>query len=307
MQLASKSGFGLLEPLMTLPRYIAPLIAIASLGSVHFVEKLAIHQGASPGPFALGQTAVAMLVLAPIWLWRVRHENSKSAQRAPLVPLAIIGIVASGIVVLLAIMALSYTSATHKGVIQASYPLGTMFFAWVLLRERITAIGYMAAVVIVAGLVLMTSRGFGSAPNLGDWILIATVPLMGFSDAFSKKVLRHVSPLTVSFGRYFFGTAFLAILLSVLDLGDLNDLLPVWQLVLAAGMMTALAMQLFYWSVDRIGPSIAAGMLAAAPVVTAALEWRWLDESFLQIQLLGMAMVVVGVTTLSRQKTTDGG
>src|SRR5690606_4765107 len=103
--------------------------------------------------------------------------------------------------------------ATHKGVIQASYPLGTMFFAWVLLRERITPAGYMAAAVIVGGLVLMTSRGLGAAPNPGDWILIATVPLMGFSDAFAKKVLKDVSPLTVSFGRYLFGTAFLVVLL----------------------------------------------------------------------------------------------
>ena len=290
---------------MTLPSHIAPLVAVTSLGTVHFVEKLAIHQGASPGPFALGQTAVALLVLAPIWVWRRRQDDRKSLQRLPLASLALIGILASGVVVLLSIMALSYTSATHKGVIQASYPLGTMFFAWVLLRERITPAGYMAAAVIVAGLVLMTSRGLGAAPNLGDWILIGTVPLMGFSDAFAKKVLKEVSPLTVSFGRYFFGTVFLAVLLSILDLGRLRDLLPVWHLLLAAGMMTALAMELFYWSIDRIGPSLAAGMLAAAPVVTAGLEWWWLDESFVRSQLLGIAMVIAGVTTLSRQRATD--
>ena len=291
---------------MTLPSRIAPLIAIASLGTVHFVEKLAIHQGAPPGPFAFGQTAVAMVVLAPIWFWRLRKDERKSLRNLPLASLALIGILASGVVVLLSITALSYTSATHKSVIQASYPLGTMFFAWVLLRERIAPAGYMAAAVIVAGLVLMTSRGLGAAPNLGDWILIGTVPLMGFSDAFAKKVLKDVSPLTVSFGRYFFGTAFLAILLSVLDLGRLRDLLPVWQLLLAAGMMTALAMELFYWSINRIGPSLAAGMLAAAPVVTAGLEWWWLEERFVRSQLAGIVVVIVGVMILSRQKATDG-
>ncbi|HEX2138698.1 MAG TPA: DMT family transporter, partial [Woeseiaceae bacterium] len=166
---------------MKLASHAAPLCAIVSLGTVHFLEKLAIFQGAPPGPFALGQTAVAMLVLAPIWLWR-RQGDPKPLQRLPLVSLAVIGIVASGIVVLLSIVALSYTSATHKAVIQAAYPLGTMFFAWVLLRERITSAGYAAAGVVVAGLVLMTSRGLGAAPNSGDWILIATVPLMGFSE-----------------------------------------------------------------------------------------------------------------------------
>ncbi|MEX2497233.1 MAG: DMT family transporter [Woeseia sp.] len=290
---------------MTHPSSVAPLFAIISLGAVHFVEKLAIQQGAPPGPFALGQTAVSLLVVAPIWLATRRHRNMEVLRRLPFGSLAIIGIVASGIVVLLSIMALSYTSATHKGVIQASYPLGTMFFAWVLLRERITPVGYAAAAVVVSGLVLMTSHGLGTAPNRGDWILIATVPLMGFSDAYAKKVLSHVSPLTVSFGRYFFGTAFLGLLLSVLDLGVLGDLLPVWHLLLAAGLMTALAMELFYWSIKSIGPSLAAGMLAAAPVVTAALEWWWLDESFLKSQLLGIALVILGVAALSRQRATD--
>lgn len=290
---------------MKLPLHVAPLVAITSLGTVHFVEKLAIQQGASPGPFALGQTAIAMLVLAPIWLRRRRQGNRQPLRRLPLASLALIGILASGVVVLLSIMALSYTSATHKGVIQASYPLGTMFFAWVLLRERITPAGYMAAAVIVGGLVLMTSRGLGAAPNPGDWILIATVPLMGFSDAFAKKVLKDVSPLTVSFARYLFGTAFLVVLLSVLDLGSLPDLLPFWNLVVAAGMMSALAMELFYWSINRIGPSLAAGMLAAAPVVTAGLEWWWLDESFVKSQLAGIVMVIAGVATLSRQRATD--
>lgn len=290
---------------MTLFSHVAPLVAITSLGTVHFVEKLAIHQGAPPGPFAFGQTAVAMLVLAPIWLWRSRRDQRKSLRHLPLPSLAAIGILASGVVVLLSIMALSYTSATHKGVIQASYPLGTMFFAWILLRERIPPTGYVAAAVIVAGLVLMTSRGFGGAPNLGDWILIGTVPLMGFSDAWSKKVLKDVSPLTVSFGRYVFGTAFLAVLLSVLDLGQLRGLVPVWPLLLTAGMMTALAMELFYWSIDRIGPSLAAGMLAAAPVVTAGLEWWWFGEGFPGSQAVGIVVVIAGVMTLSRQRATD--
>lgn len=290
---------------MILASHAVPLCAIVSLGTVHFVEKLAILQGTPPGPFALGQTAVAMLVLAPIWLWR-RQDDPKPAQRLPLASLAVIGIVASGVVVLLSIVALSYTSATHKAVIQAAYPLGTMFFAWVLLRERITSVGYAATAVIVAGLVMMTSRGLGAAPNPGDWILIATVPLMGFSDAFAKKVLSHVSPLTVSFGRYFFGTAFLGILLSVFDLGPLHNLLPAWHLLLAAGILTALAMELLYWSIKSIGPSLAAGMLAAAPVVTAGLEWWWLGESFPQSQILGIALVIVGVATLSRQRATDG-
>ena len=71
---------------------------------------------------------------------------------------------------------------------------------------------------------------------------------------------------TVSVGHDFFGTAFLGVLLLLVNLGTPGELVPVWPLVLAAGLMTALAMELSYLSIKRIGPTLAAGMLAAAPV-----------------------------------------
>ncbi|HEX5765094.1 MAG TPA: hypothetical protein VFY27_05960 [Woeseiaceae bacterium] len=45
-------------------------------------------------------------------------------------------------------------------------------------------------------------------------------------------------------------------------------------------------------------------MLAAAPVVTAGLEWWWLDERFVRSQLVGILMVIAGATTLSQQRAT---
>jgi drug/metabolite transporter (DMT)-like permease len=279
-----------------IPALAAPL----ALGVVHLVEKLAIQQGVPAAPFALGQTAVAFLVLWPIWLWKRRERNLTLVRSGRLRSLALIGVLASGVVVLLGITALGYTSATHKGVIQATYPVGTMLFAWLLLRERITVSGYVAAAVIVAGLVLMTSRGFRGAPNMGDWILIATVPVMGFADAYAKKVLADVPPVTVSLGRFLFGTAILVVLTLVTELGPLSALLPVWELLLAAGVLTALSMGLFYLAIHRAGPSLAAGLLAAAPVVTVTLETWLLDERFLVVQLLGVGLVLAGVAQLSR-------
>jgi drug/metabolite transporter (DMT)-like permease len=275
---------------------------MGALGAVHFIEKLAITQGAPPGAFALGQTAVALALLWPVWLWRGRREPLTLWKSGRVRSLALIGVLASGIVVLLSIIALTHTTATHKGAIQAAYPLGTMLFAWLLLRERITLLGYVSAAVIVGGVVLLTSRGLSAAPNLGDWLLIGTVPVMGFSDAYAKKVLADVPPITVSLGRYLFGTLFLSVVLLVIDLGSPRELLPVWELVLIAGALAALAMGLFYASIDRIGPSLAAGLLAGAPVVTVTLEWSLLGERFTVTQILGVALVIAGVIELARQR-----
>lgn len=287
---------------MRLNSLFIAFVAVVSLGNVHFVEKLAIEAGAPPAPFALGQTAVALLVLWPIWLWKRGKDELTFLRSGRLGSLALIGTLASGVVVVLSIVALAYTSATHKGVVQAAYPAGTLFFAWLLLRERISHAGYAAVGVIVLGLVLMTSRGLSATPNLGDWILIATVPIMGFTDAYAKKVLRDVPPITVGLGRYLFGTAFLVALLLVLDMGGLRALLPVWPMVMAAGVLVAVSMGFFYWSIKRMGASLAAGLLAGAPVVTAGLEWWWLEERFLAAQIIGVALVIAGVGVLARQR-----
>jgi len=277
------------------------VLGVISLGTVHFLEKLAVGEGAPPAPFALGQTAVALAALIPVWLWKRTRTGLELWHSRRIGSLALIGVLASGVVVLLSIMALSHTSATHKGVIQAAYPMGTMVFAWLLLRERINLLGYVVATVIIAGLILMTSRGLNSTPNPGDWILIATIPLMGFTDAYSKKVLRDVPPVTVSLGRYLFGTLFLVGLLALVDLGSMRDLLPVWPQLLGAGLLSAQAMGFFYWAVKRIGPSLSAGFLASAPVVTVVLEWWWLDADFAVIQLLGVILVIGGAIVLARQ------
>lgn len=287
---------------MRLRAALPALVAMGALGSVHFVEKLAIAEGAPPGAFALGQTGSALAILAPVWLWRARHERLTLFHSGRLRSLALIGVLASGLVVLLSIVALTHTTATHKGAIQAAYPLGTMLFAWLLLRERITLLGYASGAVIVTGVVLLTSRGLSGTPNPGDWLLIGTIPIMGFSDAFAKKVLADVPPITVSVGRYLFGAVFLSVVLLVVDLGSPRDLLPIWPLVLAAGALTAIAMGLFYLSIDRIGPSLAAGLLAGAPVVTVTLEWTALGERFSALQLVGVALVIAGVVELARQR-----
>lgn len=277
-------------------------VAVLCLGSLHLVEKLGIAAGAEPASFALGRTAAALLALAPVWLWRRQHEGLRLSGTGRLPALALIGVLASGVVVVLSLVALNYTSATHKGVVQAAYPLGTMLFAYLLLGERLQLRGYLAAAAIVVGLGLVARLGLAGEPNPGDWLLLATVPVMGFTDAYAKRVLGKVPPITVSLGRYLFGTLFLLALLGVLGVAEAATLLEYWPYVLGAGLLSALAMGFFYWGIKRAGPSLAAGLLATAPVVTAALEWGWLGQALAPVQLLGLGLVVLGAVVLAQAR-----
>ena len=265
------------------PGLLASAGAAASLGASHVLEKAAIARGVAPEALAAGRGAAALVLVGAAWLALGRWRAPPPA-RAP-GHVALIGAVASGVVILLAMLALRETSATNKGVVQAMYPVGTALFAVALLGERVTARAWAAFAVVSVGLALLMTRGLVGAPSGGDWMLLATVPLIGFCDAWSKRTLGAVDPLTLAAGRQAFGLAFLLAALPVVDAGAL------------AGAFALL----FYVAVDRAGVTLAAGVLALAPVLTAGLESALGLAVPGPWQVAGLALVVAGVVVVARE------
>ena len=147
---------------------------------------------------------------------------------------------------------------------------------------------------MTVGLALLMTDGFGGVPRTGDWLLLVTVPLIGLCDAWSKRTLGGVDAMTMAAGRQLFGFAFLAAALVVLDPGDLVMLGAMWPWVFAAGGLAGIFAIAFYVAVQQGAVSLAAALLALAPVLTALLEWLVLGNAPGSWQLLGLGMVVAG-------------
>lgn len=195
----------------------------------------------------------------------------------------------------------------HGSVIQPSCAtLGGLFFAAVLLRERVSLSRLAGAAVIVGGLIVIGGKSIGHIGQsgvLGDLIFVLTGFLFaGFAtlvrywrvSAFSAAAVISVLslalfPLYAAFG----GVGRVA----ALGLGE-NALQAFGQGILAGPA----ALYLFTFSIQRLGVARAAVVPAIVPALTLLAGWLLLGEQPTALQMAGLATVLCGFYLAQRQR-----
>lgn len=269
--------------------------AVLLLGILPLLEKQAVANSESLFSLVIAINAVTVVVLI-IPGWRARPAN----MTLQWLDVLLIGLIASGIVVLLNIKALETTTATHRSIFQAMYPAATAVFSFWLLQERLPRSAYIIIAIMIAGIILMSSRGISTDIAVGDYLLLATLPLMGFCDTWVKKSLTGLTPAWVALCRFAIGT--LSLLVVGLAMGYLTTLpgQAAWGWILASGVCIGFGILLLYQGMALRGASLAAAMIGISPVITLVLEGFFLEVSFTTIELVGMALVVAGGVLLSQ-------
>lgn len=215
---------------------------------------------------------------------------------------ALVGVLGSGAVVVLSIVAMTETSATNRSLFQAMYPMATAICARVLLGERLTPTAYSSILVMSLGLILMNFSGVGPLPGRAFWLLATTLPLVGLADVIARRSLCDVQPAFVTLGRLLFGFLALCGLLPFTQAGEWSVLADHWLLVLSAGLAMAAGILGLYRSMDIAGASLAAAFVALAPVVTATTEWLLFGTTFSALQWFGIALTVSGAVLLASKR-----
>lgn len=204
----------------------------------------------------------------------------------------------------LAFVGLSLTPASDSAlIIPTTIPMATAVFATVI-HERLTArklLGFAIASV-GAALVIVGGQQAGAEPSgdrlLGDLMELGAATGWAASLVVGATVVRTQSLLGYVTLLVLLGTAML------LPLGALQQGyrdIPSWsnETWLAAGFLgvfsTAVAYVLFLWAVRRLGASLAAMVSYLTPVGTLLLAFVILSERPLLLQLVGGAVIVIGV------------
>ena len=195
----------------------------------------------------------------------------------------------------------------HGSVIQPSCAtLGGLFFAAVLLKERISFSRLFGAVVIVGGLGVIGAESIGHiglSGVQGDLIFVLTgFMFAGFGallrywrvSAFSAATVISVLSLTL-FPAY----AALGGLgrVAAIGLGE-NALQALGQGILAGPG----AMYLFVFSIQRLGVARAAVFPAIVPALTLLVGWLLLGETPTALQAVGLVTVLSGFYLAQRQR-----
>lgn len=270
--------------------------AIVCLGLVPLLEKLAVNSGSDLFALVIAINLVTMICLAGP-AWRQRPKPLLVQWRS----LLLIGAIASGVVVLLNLWALETTSATHRSVFQAMYPAATALFAFFMLGERLPVRGYAVIAMMTAGIVVMSAQGMRWEFVFGDLLLMFTLPMMGLCDAWARRSIGQLSPEWTAFGRFLFGSLTLITLCILSGTVPAWPNLQAWPWIVLSGIFIGVGIILLYHGMALRGASLAAVLLGLSPVLTLLLEWLTLDGRFTALELLGMAIVLIGGYLLSRR------
>jgi drug/metabolite transporter (DMT)-like permease len=193
-------------------------------------------------------------------------------------------------------LGLEHTTVSNAGFITGLFVVITPLLAAVVLRERIGAVGWTAAVVSALGLFLLSG---GGSPNTGD------VLVLGCAFAFAAHILAtRRAAGTWDTGALLFvqlGLCGVACTIGAVATGDLHA--PpdgsVWAaLVVTALLASALGFWIQTYAQKHTTSTRTALILASEPAFTALCGYAFNDERLEAIGWLGAAMIMTAIVAV---------
>ena len=248
-------------------------------------------------------TAVVSAALVLAWLAardRIRALGEMSNRQR--LAVLTVGALGSGLVPLLGIYAMTVTTASNRALFQSAYPAATALAAAALLGERLRPLSYGLIALVCMGLAMVNLEANGDL-RLGwpFWMLLGTLPLIGLSDVIAKKSLANQSPEIIAVGRALGGSLVLALCLPWFIPELAAGIEVAWPWMLAAGACMGVFAVALYEVFDLTEASIAASLVAMAPLLTLAVEASVLGVSMSVKQGVGFALVLLAVVALARR------
>lgn len=132
-------------------------------------------------------------------------------------------------------------------------------------------------------------------------LLLSTLPMIGLADGIAKRALHDQQPEVVAAGRAVGGVLILVLALPwiVRDAG--GALAQTWPWLLLSGLCMAAFTVALYQVFNRTFATVAASLIALAPLLTLMGEIALLGLSLVWLQWIGFALVLLAVIGLSRR------
>jgi len=278
------------------------LIAVLVLGLTPLAKKAALLEGVGS---LLVSLVTALIAMGTVMTWlflRGQLSQLRSIGFKSWSSILLIGAMGSGLVSLFGVIAMTETSASNRALFQSAYPIATAIAARLMLDERLQAGAYFWIVMVVVGLVFMNfenAGGHGFAWTF--WLLLSTLPLVGLADVIAKRSLGNLEPGVVAFGRALGAALILILLLPWIDAPMASLQLHAWLWMILAGLCMGVFAVALYQLFDRTATTLAATIIALAPLLTMMLEVVFFQFSPSLIQWAGMSLALFAIVCLAQR------
>jgi drug/metabolite transporter (DMT)-like permease len=287
--------------------YLFALLSAALFGANGTTTKLLVLDGLEPQQLALLRSLGTAVIAGGALL--ITNRPAFRMPRRQLLTMAVLGV--TGIALLQAF----YGGALGRlpvGIALLLEYTGVLFVALVgffLFKERVKARLWVAIGLVLAGMVVVAQLWNSSLDPLGVVLALGAAVMLTVYFVVGERQVAATSPLAVAFWTGLFAAAFWAvfsgwwtlspaIFVTPVDIGGSHGHLdvPLW-LPLASAIVLGsfLPFLLGFYALKHL-PATAAGIVASSEVLFAFLgAWLWLGEALNAVQLLGAAVVLVGI------------
>jgi drug/metabolite transporter (DMT)-like permease len=240
---------------------------------------------------------IGALVLALIL---ARTQGFKLPRRA-ILQLMGVGLIGFGISVGLQFVGTAKASAINGSVVTSASPAFILFFAWLLLRERLTLIRIAAVALASVGVVIildLSKFDMSSQKFIGNLALAGAAVSWGLYSVLVRKVSANYGTITITFFALLGGLC-LTIPAGVLELQteQIKEITPgvILGILYLGVVSTAVAMFLWNRAFALVEASVASLFFFAQPLVGVVLSNVLLKQPITPELILGGALIGAGV------------
>ncbi|HIP81285.1 MAG TPA: DMT family transporter [Leucothrix mucor] len=291
--------------------------ALFSLKSIFI--KLAFLEGIDATTLLTLRMLVAfpLYVVVLVYAIKTRPEKAALMTKKDTFSILVLGFLGYYLASYLDFEGLSYVSAQLERLTLFTYPIMVALLSWLFFKEKITLNILASLVVSYIGVSFLF---FNEAPNTSTAGVVndgkvalgtALVALAAFSFAlyviFSKAFISRLG--TLIFTSLMMSSSLVFILIHFFathELSDLNVSPKLWMLVGFLSVFSTFIPSFFTSeAIHRIGATRTSIVGTIGPVVTIILAVNLLDEAFGLPQIIGLLLVLLGVSLLRAKKKSS--
>ncbi|RLD05543.1 MAG: hypothetical protein DRI65_08580 [Chloroflexota bacterium] len=279
-----------------------------------FVTKLAFNSGAQVLSFQLLSIGVALALLAITLLPRFGGDFRSLYRETPDLfwKLFFANSIQSGLGTCLSIIGISLTSMINAGFLVKLATVTTILFAWLILKERLTATKVMMVISMLSGAYLLTTKGQILLPRVGDLYILGACVSWSLGNVLVRKHVKS-QPIKIELVTFQKPLAGLPVVLVLVSLavwspdifGSLSQTLSCCKPPLAVlphtvgnGFLLAMTWTYLNNTLKISSASYMTMMSMITPVIVSLLAIIFLGETLIWIQILGAGLIILsGVVT----------
>ncbi len=273
------------------------------------IAKLGFRAGAMILPFQIILVFAAIITLAILLLSKSGAELVQLFRHQPKLfwELFLANTIQAGLGTYLSLIGIALTDAINAGFLVKLATVSTIFFAWLILKEKLSKRKIALVLVMLFGAYLLTTKGQTLLPRVGDLFILGACVCWSLGNVMVRRILKaqSVSADVVTMQKPLSSLPMLFALIAISiffpkTLGNLSTVLQccsfdpsVTVYAVGSGVCLALAWIYLYRTLHLATASYMTLMSMATPIIVSVLAVALLNEKLILIQIIGAGMIIL--------------